>query len=154
MEGSTARGSHSYCAHIGASPIPPVHRPLSLGPHLLLVLNLHCMLPWLLLGLFCYTFLRCLTTPLPRRFSPTLTPQQLFLQGEIVIDVHTVLLLLLSLCLQLAATICSCCWKWRVGVLGCAMCKYSNQKIRLPKPLGRTKVLLQQQRVAMGVQWA
>ena len=42
--------------------------------------------------------------------------------------------------------------QWRASVLGCAISEYSNRKVLLPKPLGRTTVLLQQQRVATGEQ--
>ena len=51
-------------------PHPP-HRSLthfSLGPRLLLILDLHGRFPWPLPGLFCHNFLWRLTTPIPRRF--------------------------------------------------------------------------------------
>ena len=60
----------------------PTHQSLarfSLGPHPLLLLDLHGRFHWALPGLFCHNFLWRLTTPVPRRFSPTFTPQQRFL---------------------------------------------------------------------------
>ena len=90
---------------------PPVPRgsASTFESHLLLLLDLHGRFPWPLIGLFCCSFLWRLTTPLLYRFSSTFTPQQLFLQAEIIVDVHTILLLLLLLCLHPAATVCLHC---------------------------------------------
>ena len=78
--------------------------------------------------------------PLPHRFSITLELPQILHQANGVVGIHSILLLLLLLCLYPAATDCSCCCNWRVGVLGYAISEYSNWKRLLPKPLGRTSV--------------
>ena len=103
--GRTVGGGRSYRAHIGASPISLVHCTLSFGPRLLLLFDLHNRFPWPLPSLFCHSFLWCMTTLLPHRFSFAFNPQQLFLHAKIVLDVHTILLLLLSLCLEPAAIV-------------------------------------------------
>ena len=113
----------------------------------------------LCLFLVCFAAVSCRMSelhpppPPPRKFSPAFASRQLLLQAEIVVDVHIVLSLLLSLCLQPAATDCSSCCKWRVGILDHAISKNSNRKVQLPKPLGRKTVPLQQQRAATGAQW-
>ena len=88
--------------------------------------------------------------PLPYRFSISLELPQIFHKADGVVGIHPIWLLLLSLCLQLAAIDCSCCCKWQAGVLGCAISEYFNQNLLLPKPFGRTTVPLQQQRVSNG----
>ena len=124
----------------------------SLGPRLLLLLDVYDRFSSPLPTLFCCTFLPCVTTSPPYRFSPTFASRQLLLQPEIVFDVHTVLSLLLSLCLQAAATNCSSCCKWRAAILGRTISKFSNRKVQFPTPLGRKMVPLQQQRPATGAQ--
>ena len=124
----------------------------SLEPYHLVLLNLHGRFSWPLPSFFCSNYLRRMTTPLPHRFSPRFTHQQLFLHARIVVDVYTALLLLLSLCLQLAAKISLHCLKWRADVWGHAICGYFNKKVLLPKPLGTTKASFLKQQVGMGVQ--
>ena len=104
----------------------------SLGPRLLLLLDLYGRFSLPLPTLFCCNFLPRVTTgppPPPRRFSPAFASRQLLLHPEIVVHVHTVLSLLLSLCLQLAATDCSSYCKWRAAVMGHAISKFSNRKV-------------------------
>ena len=125
----------------------------SLGPRLLLLLDLYGRFSSPLPGLFCCNFLPRITIGPPRRFSPAFISRQLLLQPEIIVDVHTVLSLLLSLCLQPVATDCSSCCKWRAAVLGRAISKFSNRKVQFPTPLGRKTVPLQQQWPATGAQW-
>ena len=114
----------------------------SLGPRLLLLLNLYGRFSSPLPTLFCCSFLLRVTTSPPRRFSPAFASRQLLLHPEIIIDVHTVLSFLLSLCLQPATTDCSSCCKWRAAVLGRAISKFSNRKVQFLTPLGRKTVPL------------
>ena len=83
------------------------------------------------LFLVCFAAISCRVSELapPRRFSPAFASKQLLLQLEIIVDVHTILSLLLSLCLQPAATDCSSYCKWRAAVLGRAISKFSNRNV-------------------------
>ena len=148
------RRSFSSCRYRGlthpASPSPT----FPLVPRLLLLLDLHGRFPSPLPGLFCCNFLPRVRTPPPADSLPPLLPDSLLLQAEIIIDVHTILSLLLLLCLQPAATDCSSCCKWRAVFLGRSTSEYSNWKVQFLKPLGRKMVPLQQQQwTAMGAQW-
>ena len=124
----------------------------SLGPCLLLLLDLYGRFSSPLPTLFYCSFLPRATTGPPRRFSLAFASKQLLLHPEIVIDVHTILLLLLSLCLQPAAIDCSSCCKWWAAVLCLAISKFSSRKVQFPTPLGRKTVPLQQQWPATGAQ--
>ena len=124
----------------------------SLGPRLLLLFDLTVGSLRLFLLCFAAVSYRVSKRHPPRRFSPAFTSRQLLLQPEIVVDVYIILSLLLSLCLQPAATDCSSCCKWRAAILGRAISKFSNRKVQFPTPLGRKTVPLQQQRPATGAQ--
>ena len=146
------RRSFSSCRYSGRTHLGGPSPAIPLGPvfffsSIFTVGSLH-------LFLLCFAAVSCRVSQLapPRRFSPAFASRQLLLHPEIIVDVHTILSLLLSLCLQPAATDCLSCCKWWAAVLGRAMGEFSNRKVQFPTPLGRKTVPLQQQRPATGAQ--
>ena len=132
-------------------PNPPSRSltPFSLGARLLLHLDLDGRFPSPLPGLFCCNVFPRIRTRPPPPIPPFQTGPPP--PGYRCSRPYCVAGLLL-LCLQLAATRCWRFCKWWVGVLGRAISEHSNRNVSLPKPLGRTTVLLQQQRPATGEQ--
>ena len=108
----------------------------------------------LCLFLLCFVAVSCRMSQLapPADSLPPSLPDSSSSSQKSSLTVHTILSLLLSLCLQPAATDCSSYCKWQAAVLGHAISEFSNQKLQFPTLLGRKTVPLQQQRPATGAQ--